>query len=271
MIKKRTIKKVKKLLIAASGLGTRFLPVTSSLPKEMFPIIDKPVFQYVLEEGIVNGIEEVILVISKDKQILLDYLKRSTDKSFKKLLKSIKITIVYREPQLLGNAAPILSSEKYLKNEPFLVLWADSFALRRDGRISDILNLYSKVQKPVICLFPFFEKARFIYAIPKTEKTTNGQILVKRIFEKPGMKKIQCKYAFGNGYLLEPDIFPYIKRTKVTKEGEIVLETAVDKYCQKNITYASIFKKPFFEVGNKEDYVKNALKLFKYRNNLNDI
>ncbi len=263
-------KKVKKLVLAASGFGTRFLPITTSLPKEMFPIIDKPVFQYVLEEGLIKGIEELILVVSKDKWILLDYIKRSKDKNFQKLLKSVKITIVYRKPELLGNAAPVLSAKKYLKDDPFVVLWADSFGLRKDNRIGKMLSTYLTVQKPVVCLFPFFERARYIYAVPKVEKVSKDLLIVKRIFEKPGNKKIASPYCFGNGYLLEPNIFDYIERLKPTEKGELVLEEAVDAYCQKNLTYGMVFRDEFFEAGNKQDFIKTSLKLLLYREDLKD-
>lgn len=262
------IKKVKKIVVGAGGLGARFLPITSSLPKEMFPLIDRPVIQYVLEEGLVNGVEELILVVSKDKQVLLNYLKESRDKDFRKLLKNVKITIVYRQPKALGNAIAVLAAKNYLKDEPFLVLWADSFGLRSHHRVEDLLNTYLKVQRPIMCLIPFTDRARYLYAIPKIENATKNLVIVKRIFEKPGRKKIESPYAFANGYLLEPDILKYLEKTKPNYKGEIILEDAIDAYCQENLVYGWVFKKPLFEAGNKLDLVRTSLQLLNYRQDL---
>lgn len=265
------IKQLRKVLVAAGGLGTRFLPITTSVPKEMFPLIDKPVIQYVLEEALVNGIEELILVLSKDKNSLLDYLKNSKDKDFQNLLKNIKITSVYRkENSPLGNGMPLLDFRKYIDNEPFLVLWGDSFGLRKHKRIERMLKLYSKFHRPIICFIPFFERARYLYAVPKVEQFSKDLLIVKRIFEKPGRKKIVSPYVFANGYLLEPDIFPYLEKLKCNKKGEIVLEDAIDAYCQKNLVYGMVFRKPLFEAGNKIDYIKSSLKLLLYRKDLKE-
>ena len=261
-------KKVRKVALASSGFGTRFMPITSNLPKEMFPIIDKPIFQYVLEEILVEGIEELVLIVSKAKKILLDYIKDSPDKDFQNLLKKIKITVTYRKPSLLGNGAPILSAKKYLKDGPFFVAWADSFALRKDNRVVDILKAYKKLQRPIVGLLPITERARYIWAVPKVERISRNKVIVKRLYEKPARKKLMSDFAFANGYLLEPDIFNYLERTKPRENREIVLEDAIDAYCRENLTYGVVFRKPFFEAGNKIDYVGSSLKLLRYRKEL---
>lgn len=263
------VKRVKKVLVAAGGLGTRFLPISSTLAKEMFPLIDKPVIQYVLEECLVNGIEELILVISKEKKVLLDYLKNSKDIEFQKLLKRVKITFLYRKDSFpLGNGIPLLDFKKHIKDGPFLVLWGDSFGLRKHRRIEKMLKLYSKLQRPIICFIPFFERARFLYAIPEIKQVSKNLLIIKRIFEKPGKKKIASPYAFGNGYLMEPDLFPYLERLKPNKKGEIVLEDAIDSYCQNNLVYGMVFREPLFEAGNKIDYIKSSLRLLLYKKEL---
>ena len=260
-------KKVKKLVVPAGGLGTRFLPITSVLPKEMFPLIDKPIIHYVLEEALVNGIEELILAISKDKQLLLDYITNTKDENLKKILKNIKVSVAYKN-DFIGNAAGILDAKKYIGNDPFVIVWADSFGLRKDNRIGKMIKLYKKMHQPIICLFPFFDRARYLYAVPEVEQISKDVVKVKRIFEKPGDKGPVSPYCFGNGYLLESDIIEYIEKSTRNSKGEFVLEDAVDAYCQKNLAYGMIYRKPFFESGNKYDYAKTFVELFEYRSDL---
>lgn len=259
------MKRVRKLLVAAAGKGTRFLPITSTLPKEMFPIIDKPMFQYVLEEGIVDGINELVLVINENKGLLLDYIKKSKDKKFQELIGSVKLTIVDQKGSLYGDAIPIYEARKHLGDEPFMVLWADSFGLRKHGRIKRMLKIFSQKEKPLISLISKNRRASYLYAIPKIKPVSKNLVMVKRLFEKPGSRAIPSRFTFPNGLLLEPDIFPYIEKTKPNRRGEISIVDTIDSYCQKNLVYGSIFQKPFFEAGNPVDLVETMSRLIKLR------
>lgn len=264
-------KNVKKLVVAAAGNGTRLLPITSVVPKEILPIIDKPLIQYVLEDNLANGIEELILVISKNKELLLDYLENTSSKELKDLINKIKITIVYQqEAGKYGDAVPIMAAESHL-DEPFLVAWSDSFSLRKDDRIKDLLLTYKNYQRPVISLIPISQRETKLYAIPKIQSIKKSVGVVERLLEKPGPEQAPSLFGAPNGFILEPDIFPYLKKLKPNNKGEYSLIDAIDAYCQENLIYGNVFNSPFFEAGNKVDVIKSVQAIANYREDLKEL
>lgn len=263
---------VKKIVVAAAGKGTRLLPITSVLPKEILPIVDKPVIQYVLEEGIVDGIEELVLVISKKKELLLNYLENTTSGELKDLIKNVKITIVYQqEGGKYGDAVPIMAAADHLKDEPFLVAWSDSFSLRQDGRIRELLATYQTYQKPVISLIPISERETSLYAVPEIKNIKKSVGEVKRLLEKPGPERAPSLVGAPNGFVLEPEIFLYLNNLTPNKKGEYSLIDAIDVYCQEKMVYGRIFKGPFFEAGNKADVIATVSRIAEYRDDLKEL
>lgn len=257
-------KTVRKVVIGAAGRGTRFLPITSVIPKEMLPIIDRPLLEYVLEEAIVSGIEEIILVISKSKKFLLDYLKSS-----KVLPKNINVKVLYQNDEVYGDAVPVLLASKYLTNEPFLVLWADSFGLKKYSRVENLLKAYKKYAKPIISLIPISPEETFLYAVPDVDRK-DGKIIIKRLLEKPGLNAPSL-FAAPNGFILEPSIFKYLKSLSPNpRSGELSLIDAIDNFCRENLVYGLVFDKPFFEAGNKVDYVKTTVGVALEREDINE-
>ena len=262
-------KTVKKLVVAAAGRGTRLLPITSVLPKEILPIVDKPVFQYVLEEGIADGIKELVLVISREKELLLKYLENTVSGDFRSLLRRIKITIVYqKEGGKYGDAVPIMAAMDHLEDEPFLVAWSDSFSLRKDGRVKELLDTYQSYQKPVISLIPITQRETSLYAVPKISKVAKSIVMIERLLEKPGSKDAPSLFGAPNGFVLEPDVFSYLRQLKPNKKGEYSIIDAIDAYCQENLVYGKIFRGPFFEAGNKADVIKTVSRIAYYREDL---
>lgn len=264
-------KYVKKLVVPAAGRGTRLLPITSVLPKEILPIIDKPMIQYVLEESLERGIEELILVINPKKKLLLTYLENTSSQEIKTLLKKIKMTVVYQEENgKYGDAVPIIAAAEHL-SEPFLVSWADSFSLKKDGRIKKLLDTYAIYQKPVISLIPISKSGTIIYAVPKIKKVKSEICIIERLLEKPGPNDAPSLLGAPSGFILEPDIFRSLIKLKPNKKGEYSLIDAIDDYCQSSVVYGRIFKKPFFEVGNKVDMIKTISQIGKFREDLKDL
>lgn len=252
-------KKVRKILIAAAGRGTRLLPITSAVPKEMLPVIDKPVFQYVLEEALVAGIEEVILVINKQKKVLLEYIKNGDSPNFKQLLKKIKLRVVYQKGKLYGDAVPVMAAKKFLQDGPFLVLWADSFSLPKYSRIKKMIDSYKRYGASVLSLIPIAKQQTNLYAVPQIEGKNKDVVIIKRLLQKPGPKRAPSLLSAPNGYILNPDIFNYLKNFKPNSQGELTLIDAIDLYCQDKDVYGVIFRKPFYDAGNRVDYVKATL------------
>lgn len=263
-------KSLKKVVICAAGKGTRMLPITSVIPKEMLPIINKPVIQYVLEEAIVPGIEEVILVINSRKSIILKYIKSSNSGEFNKLMRKINLKIVYQQRGCYGSACPLVAAQKYLENDPFLVLFADSFGMREHSRIEDMIKVYSEHGNSVICLVPATERHKKIYGIAKI-KNRNGMVVVKNIIEKPGRSVSGSIFAAPNGYLLTKGFFSSIKSLKPGKGEELGLPNAVNHYCKKNIVQGAIFEGPFFEVGNRLDFVDTQVRMSAYNKGVREI
>lgn len=262
-------KKVKRVLIAAAGKGTRLAPITSVLPKEILNIIDKPTLHYVFEENIVPGIEEVILVTNQTKSILLDYLKNGSSTEFQEIMNNIKLTVIYQDGEKYGDAIPIMCAQKYLEDEPFLVAWADSFSLRNYSRIDKLLDTYQKHQKPVISLIPITKYETSIYAVPNIKRTLRKDLIVMdRLLEKPGPGKAPSLLGAPNGFILEADIFPYLHRLKPNKKGEYSLIDGIDFYCQNNPLLGLVSSHPFFEAGNKKDMIKTILKMSFVRDDL---
>lgn len=261
-------KSVKKVVIAAAGLGTRFLPVTAKLPKELLPIIDKPTIQYVLEEALISGIEEIILVINHKKKILQDYLKSSQDSKFRKLLNQVKLRIVFQDSEYYGTGAPLLATRNYVGEEPFIYLFADSFSLGKYGRIQGLIKAYGKLQTPIISLIPCSENSTSIYGIAQVQKLVDNIVIVKKLVEKPKQKLTPPIFAAPNGYLLTPGVFGYLDKINLEENGE--LATNLPEFCQENLVHGVIFDSPFFEAGNKVDFVKTQLKMLFEREDLNE-
>ena len=263
---------VKTAVIAIGGQGSRMAPITTVIPKQLVPIIDKPVIQYVLEEVVSTKISRIIFVGFRNRKtrLIIDYLKNSNQESLKELFKRIKVNIVYVGSNTLGDAIPIRAVKRYIKNEPFLVLWSDSFALAKDLRMHKLIEVYNKYQEPVISLLKIGKRETDLYAIARIKKIDSKVVVVEELLEKPGPRLAPSEYAAPNGFILDNRIFPYINKLKANNKGISVID-AINKYCKKNVVYGSIFNKPFFEAGNKLDVLISNIRLPLIRKDLKNI
>lgn len=258
---------VRKVVIAAAGQGTRLQPITSVLPKEILPVVDRPVFQYVLEEAIAPGIEEVILVIKPKKRILLDYINSSSSLEFKQLIRQVKLTVVYQLDTSYGTGAALMAAKPYLKDEPFLMLFADSFSPKQFQRIPGLITAYLKYQQPVISLMIVSAPDTYTYGIVQVKPVKGNLVRIERFWEKPGPKILPPPfYAAPNGYILTSDIFSLIG---LDQSGE--LDVNIASYCQERLVYGVVFDGPYFEVGNRTDLIKSTGKMPFYRSDLTNI
>lgn len=247
---------VKKVVICASGKGNRFLPITSSLPKEMFPIIDKPVIHYVIEEALVPGIEEIILVIKRHKRILADYVRSESNFAFKKKLRNIRCTIAYQSDKIDGNGAALIAASKRLKKEPVLALFADSFSLKKFSRLTELIKTYKKFKSPVISLIPLTGNHANIYGVAQVSHISRKVVLIKKMVEKPGERIRGSAYAYPNGFLITPEILLLVKKQIDDGVKELSIPEAISTYSQKKSVYGVVFRGSFFETGNQADYIK---------------
>ncbi len=269
--------KITKVVIPAAGFGTRFLPQTKAMPKEMLPIVDKPVIQYVVEEAVQAGIEDVVIVTGSNKRAIEDHFDSPDEDLIKNLLQGNKLKqleevkrisemanfIYVRQKGPYGNATPIKSAKHVVENEPFLVLWGDDFVIAKPSRAKQMIDAYERYKGPILCgIITKDKEATTKYGYVDGENLGNGVWKVKRLIEKPGPEKAPSNLAIVSGYLLTPDIFPILETQKPGKSGEYYLPEAINTMAQKQPVYAiEIQNAKYYDTGNKFEYMKTVVEL----------
>lgn len=232
--------KVKKAVIAVAGSGTRFLPATKSQPKEMLPIVDKPIVQYVVEEMVAAGIEDIILVTKWDKKTLEDHfdrsfeLEHSLEQSGKlKLLGDIRrissmANFIYvRQKGPYGNGTPILSAANLIKDEPFVFAWGDDLVLSKTSFTKQLITSYNLNSAPVIGVQKVPKDDVSRYGIVKLKKGTRE---IEHVVEKPKVIDAPSQLAQFGRMVLTPEIVAILKETKLGKGGELWVTDAISEY-----------------------------------------
>lgn len=274
------MKKIRKVVIPAAGFGTRFLPATKAMPKEMLPIVDKPVIQYVVEEAVNAGVEDVIIVTGWHKRSIEDHFdypfeleKRLEESGKDKQLTEIRriaemANFIYlRQKGPLGNATPILNAKQIIGDEPFLVLWGDDFIKAEPSRSQQLIDAYNKYGCSILSSMKFTrpeDEKRYGYAAGK--EVEKGVVKVSDLVEKPGVGKRPSDFAVISGYLFTPGIFDCIEEMIAKKEtgagGEYVYIDALRKLMneKKEDIYAIEIKNgKYYDTGNKLEYMKTCV------------
>jgi len=263
---------VSRLVVPVAGFGTRMLPITKSIPKEMLPIVDKPIIQYVIEEAIAGGITDIVLITGYHKRAIEDYfdtsfeleelLKRKKQDAMLEKIKNISkltnLTFV-RQKDGLGTAKAIASAEHILQDAPFMVMWGDILADK--SRVKLALDAFKKVQNPVMCgqLTQDPDDA-LNYGYIKGKKQDDGIWSVEGIVEKPGFANRPSDLAVQNGYVLTPDIFDIMRTLKPNAKGEYCLIEAINILAKQRPTYAvEMHDINQYDTGNKLDYMKTVI------------
>ncbi len=268
--------KIIKAVIPAAGFGTRFLPQTKAMPKEMLPIVDKPVIQYVVEEAVSAGIQDVVIVTGWHKRAIEDHFdypfeleKRLQEWGKDNLTDMVRkiadmANFVYiRQKGPYGNATPIKSAEHLMKDEPFLVLWGDDFMIATPSRSQQLIEAYQTYESTILCgIVTEKPEDGDRYAFVDGEDLGNGVWKVNRLIEKPGKGKAPSKLAVVSGYVLTPQIFPILKSQKPGRGGEYYLPEAIDTLAQEHPVYAVEIKNgKYYDTGNKLEYMKTVVDL----------
>mgnify|MGYP000095651503 CR=1 FL=1 len=278
--------KIKKVVIPAAGFGTRFLPQTKAMPKEMLPIVDKPVIQYVVEEAISAGIEDVIIVTGYAKRSIEDHFDvPSADliknlemgKKYQLLDEVQKISelanfIYIRQKGPYGNATPIKSAKHVIGNEPFLVLWGDDFVLAKPSRAKQMIDAFYQYEATILCGIKTNKKEDAErYAFVKGKDLGNGVWKVEKLIEKPGADRTPSNLAIVSGYVLTPNIFPILDGQKPGKGGEYYLPEAIDILAKYHPVYALEIKDGrYYDTGNKLEYMKTVVEIALKHSGIND-
>lgn len=259
---------IKKAIFPAAGLGTRFLPATKASPKEMMPIVDKPMIQYGVEEAIACGINEFVIITGKNKRSIEDHfdcafeLEDNLKKSGKqKLLEEINrlnnINIAYiRQGYALGLGHAILCAKPFVKDEPFAVILSDDIIPPEDTLLKDMIALYKRMKSPVLALqrVPMNEIHR--YGVIDGTIESDGVYRLNNLVEKPKQENAPSDLAIIGRYILTPDIFNILEKAKPGKGGEIQLTDAICTLLQTKPVYGYLFTGKRYDAGDKLGYLK---------------
>lgn len=271
-------KKIKKALIPAAGFGTRFLPQTKAMPKEMLPIVDKPVIQYVVEEAVASGIEDIILVTGAFKRAIEDHfdvpnqdlIQNLISGGKEKLLEDVKkiadmANFIYvRQKGPYGNGTPVLAGEPIIDGDPFAVLWGDEFIYAEPPRLQQMTKVFEKLGGMVISGVKIEKKADLKrYGIADLEHVEGNVYKIKKIVEKPEPDEAPSDIATHGAYILPPEIFSALKKLQPGKGGEIWLTDAINLLNKDGVPlYAVVVENgKYYDTGNKLEYMKTVIDL----------
>ncbi|HBV57887.1 MAG TPA: UTP--glucose-1-phosphate uridylyltransferase [Candidatus Magasanikbacteria bacterium] len=269
---KRIKRKITKAIIPAAGFGTRFLPATKSMPKEMLPIVDKPIIQYVVEEAVASGIKDIIIVTGWHKRSIEDYFdypyeleKRLEEAGKSKELEEVRriaemANFIYvRQKGPYGNATPVYCCRHLIDDdEDVAVLWGDEFIYSNPPRLSQMMKVYEELGGAVISAVRVDQEDVSRYGIADVEPVSGNIHRIKKIVEKPALGKAPSDLATHGAYILPGEIFPILQNLKPGKGGELWLPEAIDKLIQSGFpVYACEIKNGrYYDTGNKLEYLK---------------
>lgn len=278
------MKKIKKAVIPAAGYGTRFLPWTKASPKEMLPVVDKPVIQYVVEEAISAGIEDIIIVTGYNKRAIEDHFdhclelenyleKAGKTEQLEEVRKIARMAnfIYIRQKGPYGNGTPVLNAEHIIGNEPFAVLWGDEFIYAQPSRLKQMIKTYEKYSDIIISAVEIKNKADLAkYGIAKLKKIEDMVYEILEIVEKPDPDKAPSNFAAHGAYILTPDIFQALKETKLGKSNELWLVDGINALRKNHTIYArEIENGKYYDTGSKIEYLKAVIDFALMRSDVN--
>lgn len=267
---KSNLRKVKKAIIPAAGFGTRFLPQTKAMPKEMLPVVDKPVIQYVVEECVSSGIEDIIIVTGYHKRSIEDHFDHNPDLEYHlevqgktPMLKNVReiadcANFIYiRQKGGYGNGTPVLNARRVIGNEPFAVLWGDEFIYSNPPRLRQCLEVFEKYGDPVISGIKVPKKDVSRYGIAEVKTIENNVHQIFSLLEKPKPSQTPSNLATHGCYVLTPDIFDDLAQLEPGRSDEIWLVDAIKQLMKRRPVYACEIKEgKYYDTGNKVEYLK---------------
>lgn len=266
------VKKVRKAIIPAAGLGTRFLPATKAMPKEMLPIVDKPTIQYIIEEAVESGIEDIIIVTGKSKRAIEDHfdyspeLERNLEEKGKiELLEKVKKSsnladihyIRQKEPKGLGHA--VWCARNFIGDEPFAVLLGDDIVQAEKPGLRQLMDEYERTLSSIIGVQQVPEEETHRYGIIDPLTSEGRRYQVKNFVEKPSKGTAPSNLAILGRYVFTPEIFMYLEEQQVGAGGEIQLTDAIQKLNEIQRVFAYDFEGKRYDVGEKLGFITTTL------------
>lgn len=265
---------IKKAIIPIAGLGTRFLPLSKVVPKEFWPLVDKPVLQYIVEEVRNSGIGEIVFVIPPEKKFVLDYFKKSKKlekilkekkrnyllpeiQDLQNLFKNISFSYVFQKKPL-GDGHAVSLAKKKVGEEPCAVLFADDVVDSRTPSIFQLMQVFKTCQKPVIALYRLPKEKLSSYGVVTVEKIAERIYKIKEIIEKPSLDVAPSDLVIVGKYIFTPEVFSYLGKAKPSEKKEILLAEVLKKMIKDGkIIYGYEIEGKWLECGNKLDWLKS--------------
>jgi len=273
--------KIKKAVIPAAGWGTRLLPATKAQPKEMLPIVDKPSIQYIVEEAVAAGIEDILIITSKDKQSIEDHFDKSQalEAALKSQGKTELLNMVedisemitihsVRQKEQKGLGHAIYCAKTFVGNDPFAVLLGDDIIYSKKPVIQQMMEIYEEKETAVLGCKTVAEKDVNKYGIVDYSRKDGDVYRVEDMVEKPSLEEAPSNLAILGRYIITPDIFNILENTPPGKGGEIQLTDALKTLLDKRVVYGYDFEGKRYDVGNKMGFLKTTVELALAREDL---
>ena len=279
------MQKIRKAVIPAAGFGTRFLPATKAMPKEMLPIVDKPAIQYIVEEILASGIREILIISGHAKRAIEDHFDSSPEleqhllesgklKELEEIHKISSIKVHYvRQPYMRGLGDAILCAREFVDGEPFGVILGDDIVYtgNREPALKQLMDRYYETGSTVVGCQEVPEGKVSSYGIIRGEKTENPDLLkVVDMIEKPSIKEAPSRFAALGRYVITPEVFDILEQTKPGKGGEIQLTDALRVMARCRNVYAYNFTGKRYDTGNKLGYLKAVVEFALRREDLGE-
>lgn len=274
---------VNKAIIPAAGLGTRFLPATKAQPKEMLPIVDKPTLQYIIEEAVNSGIEEILIITGRNKKSIEDHFDRSVEleleleskgkmellEEVRKISNMVNIHFIrQKEPKGLGHA--IHCAKTFIGNEPFAVLLGDDIVYSEKPCLKQMIDAYDEYKTTILGVQEVPHEDVSKYGVVDGLHIEDRVYKVKDLVEKPAIEEAPSDMAILGRYIINPGIFEILEHTKPGKGGEIQLTDALKELASKEAMYAYNFEGRRYDVGDKQGFLEATVEYALRRDDLKD-
>ncbi len=275
--------KVRKAVIPAAGLGTRFLPATKAQPKEMLPVVDKPTLQFIIEEVVESGIEEILIITGRNKSAIENHFDRSVElelelekKGQRELLAEVQAIskmarihyVRQKEPKGLGHA--VYCARDFVGEEPFAVLLGDDIVYGQKPCLQQMLEMYDRYQGSILGVQEVAAEHVSKYGIVDGEQVEEGVYRVKGLVEKPDPAEAPYRVAMLGRYIISPAIFGILARTKPGKGGEIQLTDALQELAGQESVYAYVFEGRRYDAGDKQGFLEATVEYALRRDDLRE-
>ncbi len=276
---------ITKAVIPAAGLGTRFLPATKAMPKEMLPVVDKPAIQYVVEEAVNAGLTDLLMVTGRNKNALENHFDRATELEailekkgdharLQEVLYSTQLAEIHyvRQKDPLGLGHAVLRAKMHVGMEPFAVLLGDDLIDHRDVLLDRMIGVHGEHNATVVALMEVDPSQTHLYGIATVEKTSNDDVVkVTGLVEKPAAGSAPSNFAVIGRYILQPEVFGVLEHTKPGSGGEIQLTDALNTLAAEDVAggvYGVIFGGRRYDTGDRLDYLKAIVQVAASRDDL---